>query len=109
MADNATMEHSAPSETRARYDALRKSIPFIQKPNLLCLTRGITATFPDEVPLVLKVVKEFSMFTEENDPWCEHDFGSFDYKGRKIFWKIDDHGGSEGYELVMTIMLAEEY
>jgi hypothetical protein len=55
------------------------------------------------------MVKEFNTFTEGNDPWHEHDFGSFDYKGEKIFWKIDDYEGNEGYELVMTIMLAEEY
>ena len=109
MADNASMEQSVPSETAARYDALRNSIPFIQKPNLLCCTRGIMATFPDEVPLILKMVKEFNTFTEGNDPWHEHDFGAFEYKGEKIFWKIDDHGGNEGYQLVMTIMLAEEY
>ena len=109
MADNATMELSVPSETARRYDALRKSIPFVPKPNLLCLTRGFTATFPDEVPVILKLVKEFSAFTEANDPWHEHDFGAFEYKGEKIFWKIDDYGGQEGYELVMTVMLAEDY
>jgi len=109
MANDASMEHNAPSQTAQRYDALRKSIPFVQKPNLLCCTRGIMATFPDEVPLILKMVKEFNTFTEGNDPWHEHDFGSFDYKGEKIFWKIADHEGNEGYELVMTIMLAEEY
>ena len=109
MANNASMEQSAPSETAARYDALRKSIPFVQKPNQLCCTRGIMAMFPEDVPLILKMVKEFNTFTEGNDPWHEHDFGSFDYKGEKIFWKIDDYEGNEGYELVMTIMLAEEY
>ena len=109
MVDNATMEHTAPSETAQRYDALRKSIPFVPKPNLLCLTRGVTATFPDEVSVILKMVKEFSAFTEGNDPWHEHDFGAFEYKREKIFWKIDDYGGQDGYELVMTIMLAEDY
>ena len=109
MANNASMEQSAPSETAQRYDALRKSIPFVQKPNLLCCTRGIMAMFPDEVPLILKMVKEFNAFTEANDPWHEHDFGAFEYKGETMFWKIDDHRGNEGYNLVLTVMLASDY
>jgi hypothetical protein len=58
-------------------------------------------------------VKEFSEFNEDNDPWGEHDFGSFFYESQelreKIFWKIDDYNGQEGYNLVLTVMLAEEY
>ena len=49
------------------------------------------------------------MFTEDNDPWHEHDFGAFEYKGEKMFWKIDDYHGNEGYDLVLTVMLASEY
>jgi len=110
MADNVgTMSNTPLSETARRYDAFRKGIPFIQKPNILCLTRGIVDTFPDETPLILKMVREFSVFTEKNDPWHEHDFGGFEFKGEKIFWKIDDYGGHEGYELIMTVMLASDY
>ena len=96
-------------ETAQRYDRLRQSIPFIRKPNILLLTCGISGTFPNEVPLILQMVKEFDAFKEGNDPWNEHDFGAFDFRGEKIFWKIDDYGGHEGYELVMTVMLASEY
>ena len=59
-------------------------------------------------------------FTEDNDPYGEHDFGSFDYKGNKIFFKIDYY--DLNYEFmsknpanpditnrVLSIMLAEEY
>lgn len=91
-------------------DALRKSIPFITKPNALLLTRGIYDTFNDEeVACILEKVKSFDDFHEDNDPWGEHDFGSFVFKEKKIFWKIDDYQGQEGYGLVLTIMLAEEY
>jgi hypothetical protein len=92
-----------------RYDAFRKSIPFIQKPNVLLFTRGVSDTFPDEVPMILKMVKDFKTFTERNDPWREHDFGAFEFGGERLFWKIDDYEGYDGYQLVMTVMLASEY
>lgn len=90
-------------------DALRASIPNISPPNLLLVTKGIIALGPEAVSEILLKVKNFNNFNQENDPWGEHDFGSFDYKGRKIFWKIDDYQGQGGYNLVLTILLAEEY
>jgi hypothetical protein len=27
----------------------------------------------------------------------------------RSFWKIDDYNGNEGYDLVLTVMLASEY
>ena len=92
-----------------RNDLLRRSIPNIFHPNLLVLTRGVADLGQEEVKEILKIVKEFNVFTKDNDPWKEHDFGVFDYQGKKIFWKIDDYAGNEGYELVLTILLAEEY
>ena len=97
------------SETAQRYDRLRMSIPFIRPPDILVVTRGIVGAFPGDLPSILTKVKEFAAFTEGNDPWHEHDFGTFEFKGERIFWKIDDYGGHEGCELVMTVMLASEY
>lgn len=90
-------------------DALRRQIPFVAKPNLLVMTRGIAALEPDEVAEIMSKVKHFDDFNEDNDPWHKHDFGSFQHKRKKIFWKIDDYNGQEGYNLVLTVMLAEEY
>lgn len=110
MANEATDSRNMNlSETAQRYDRLRKSIPFVRPPDALVVTSGLAAAFPDDLPLILAKVKEFEIFTEDNDPWHEHDFGAFDFKGEKIFWKIDDHGGHEGYELVLTVMLASDY
>jgi len=92
-----------------RNDALRARIPYIEKPDLLVLTRGIAALSEQEVADILTKVKEFNTFTKDNDPWKEHDFGSFSHNGNKIFWKIDNYQGEEGYRLVLTVMLAEEY
>jgi hypothetical protein len=65
-------------------------------------------------------VQRFSDFSEDNDPYGEHDFGSFEIAGERFFWKIDYYDvslrhGSEDPEdpektvRVLTIMLAEEY
>ena len=91
-------------------DLLRAKIPLIEKPDVLVLTRGIYEKFNDkEVADILQKVKSFSDFNEDNDPWKEHDFGSFDFNGEKIFWKIDNYNGQENLNLVLTIMLAEDY
>ena len=90
-------------------DNLREKIPHIAKPNSLLITKGITNLSPVSIIEILEKVKNFNDFNKENDPWGEHDFGAFDYKGQKIFWKIDDYNGHDGYNLVLTIMLADEY
>ena len=38
---------------------------------------------------LFRLVRVFDEFTEDNDPWKEHDFGSVKFKGGKYFWKID--------------------
>jgi hypothetical protein len=81
------------------------------------MTAGIAA-LPDAVrAAVLNKVRTFEAFTADNDPHGEHDFGSFEVDGRKIFWKIDLYEepgvkGTDGQPLttrVLTIMLAEEW
>lgn len=84
------------------------------------LTAGINAKPTDDVANILSMVRDFNKFTPDNDPYGEHDFGSFDYKGDKILWKIDYYGLNNQYlsanpadpnitNRVLTIMLAEEY
>ena len=110
MANEATDSgNTGLSETAQRYDRLRTSIPFVRSPDTLVVTGGLAAAFPDDLPSILAKVKEFNEFTEDNDPWHEHDFGAFEHKGEKIFWKIDDYNGNEGYDLVVTVMLASDY
>ena len=84
------------------------------------LTTGINAKSQDDIAKILSKVRQFNHFTKPNDPYNEHDFGSFDYKGEKIFWKIDYYDKNYQYlsedpsnpnitNRVMTIMLADEY
>lgn len=86
-------------------DIFRHQIPHISPPDQLVVTRGIASLPHDVVFRILQQVKDFDRFTRDNDPWEEHDFGSFEYQDRKIFWKIDDYG----YRRVLTVMYAEEY
>ena len=83
-------------------------------------TQGIGALPPDVQSAIREKVELFDRFTEDNDPYGEHDFGAFDFKGERIFWKIDCYDkacefGSEDpadptkTTRVLTIMLAGEY
>lgn len=93
----------------------------------LVQTEGINHLALEDQSRIRELVETFDAFTEDNDPYGEHDFGSFDYQCSrgpertvKVFWKIDYYakdlnGGSEHPEdprqttRVLTIMLAEEY
>ena len=84
------------------------------------MTAGVNDLPLDTKAKVLLMVRAFSEFGEDNDPYREHDFGSFDVAGEKFFWKIeyynpDCRAGSEDPSdpdkttRVLTIMLAHEY
>ncbi len=84
------------------------------------VTAGIHALPSDVRAMVIRRVATFSDFNTENDPHGEHDFGSFEFAGRKIFWKIDyydakmefgsdDPANPSKTTRVLTIMLASEY
>ncbi len=81
------------------------------------VTQGVLYGVSDVIGL-MKAIETYDTFTPDNDPYCEHDFGSLVWKGEKIFWKIDyydqtlTHGTdplSPDCKRVMTIMLASEY
>ena len=55
----------------------------------ILLTAGIAAISSEDKANIVSMVQNFNDFTEDNDPYKEHDFGSFDYKCEKILWKID--------------------
>ena len=92
-----------------RNDRLRMSLPCVSKPDAFVITQGIACKPAEEQAEIMKMVKEFSDFNQDNDPYHAHEFGSFIHAGDKIFWKIDDYAGAEGLRLVLTVMLAEEY
>ena len=101
-------------------DQMRASGPVTPSRNRWLLTPGILALGPDKVATVVASVRTFSEFSQENDPYGEHDFGSIDAGGQQVFWKIDyyDRSLTAGSPdpadeavtcRVLTIMLAMEY
>jgi Protein of unknown function (DUF3768) len=84
------------------------------------ITRGISALPLNAQAAITDRVRCFEEFEESNDPYGEHDFGSFEYSGQTIFWKIDcydtklkwgspDPADPSVTRRVLTILLAEEY
>ena len=53
------------------------------------LTAGVQERGIAFVSAAVQAVRTFASFTPENDPYGEHDFGSFEGYGQKLFWKID--------------------
>ena len=51
------------------------------------ITQGVQAL--DNLPDLLDQVRRFDAFTPDNDPYGEHDFGSFIHDDINIFWKFD--------------------
>jgi len=65
-------------------------------------------------------VRNFNNFTQDNDPYGEHDMGRFKENGHTIFWKIDyydtqylcgsdDPSDPKKTRRVLTAMLSHEY
>ena len=104
------------SEIALQNDNFRKHL----SQGTLVLTQGIRSNTPEDLEAIITKLRTFDSFDENNDPYNEHDFGAFDYKGRRIFWKIDNYDREFLYlspdvsnprvtNRVLTIMYAEEY
>ena len=104
------------AKIRQLNDAFRSSF----KGGRVMLTLGIRSKAEHEVTEILENVLNFHDFKKENDPYQEHDFGSFEHKGDKIIWKIDYYDLNHKYmsedpsnpditNRVLTIMMVYEY
>lgn len=83
-------------------------------------TNGIAGLPEQDQREIFTKVRAFDTFSEDNDPYGEHDFGAIDHKGDKVFWKIDYYDPTITYgsedpadptktRRVLTIMFANEY
>ena len=106
----------ATNRIRALNDELRRNLPNCHA----VITNGVAALGPEAVARIVKTIAVFDDFCQANDPYGEHDFGSFDADGTVIFFKIDyydkalaahspDPSDPSVTVRVITIMLAEEY
>ena len=104
------------TEIRRLNDALRQQLTG----GRLLLTPGVSQLAPLDRLAVVNLVREFSAFTPDNDPYGEHDFGSVEHQGTRYFWKIDCYDlQMERHSLdatdpavtvrVLTLMRADEY
>ena len=86
----------------------------------IMLTIGIRELGERAVQEVIKKIRNFSDFNENNDPHGEHDFGSITNNGVKVLWKVDYYDRSLEFGSpdpsdpsitirVMTVMCANEY
>ncbi|MCJ8325161.1 MAG: DUF3768 domain-containing protein [Rhizobiales bacterium] len=84
------------------------------------ITSGLKALGDKFIEAACFAVATFDQFSEDNDPYQEHDFGAIDLQGEKLFWKIDTYDQSMSMlspdpanpkitHRVLTIMLASEY
>ena len=109
---------TAPKQTkteqiRALNDRLRQNFT----DGTAVMTCGIAALGSEAVARIIKTIEVYDDFCHANDPYEEHDFGSFEADGRTIFFKIDlyeepevkDSNEEPVVNRVLTIMLAEEY
>ena len=53
------------------------------------LTQGIQALGELMLIRIMLAVREYDAWSEDNDPWNEHDFGSLEISGKRIFFKIE--------------------
>jgi hypothetical protein len=84
------------------------------------MTPGVAALGQEAIDRIVKTIAVFDDFCHANDPYEEHDFGSFDAEGHTIFFKIDYFDRNLKYlspdpadpvvtVRVITVMLADEY
>lgn len=109
------------SKVREINDAFRKG----ERPELgrIVITSGAlhaAAAWPLGPVALYEEVKKYDNFTEDNDPWGEHDYGTFQFAGEQFFFKLDyfdlnyEYGAEDPADetksrRVLTIALLSEY
>ena len=96
-------------------------------PNIVVMTQGILAMV-DSNPIIavarqmelMFIVGNYANFSEDNNPHGERDFGDFEWRGTRCYWKIDyydrqtEWGSPDPADpavtcRVLTILRADEY
>ena len=109
-----------PDDTAARIRELNDAFRQGTGEGQVFVTAGVNEEGLEFVAAAMIGVREFSDFSQDNDPHHEHDFGALDVLGEKVFWKIDAYDQDLKYgspdptdpsvtTRVLTIMLASEY
>ena len=126
--ENAADQAVKTATIAALNDAMRHNIYRMQGFNQIVVTAGISAMIGEVAQWtayrrqceLLRLVREYNDFSEDNDPHDERDFGAFDWEGTRCYWKIDyydpklEWGSSDPSDpaqtaRVLTIRRADEY
>lgn len=89
-------------------------------PGRVVVTAGVEAKGGAFLQKLMVAVMGFDAFTEDNDPFQQHDFGSVEINGTKVWFKIDlfdpsykwgaeDPANPARTRRVLTLLLPEEY
>lgn len=108
------------NDKTARIRALNDLFRQTSQGGQILMTHGVSNFNRETIGRIAEAVRNYDDFSDDNDPYGEHDFGSFEIDDHKLFWKIDYYGpdmmhGSEDASnpeitsRVLTIMLADEY
>jgi hypothetical protein len=108
------------AEKTARIRDLNDSFRSSFQGGRVMLTSGVAALEEKAKASVLQAVREFSAFTEDNDPHGEHDFAFVEVDGERYWYKIDyydtdirfgadDPSDPAHTTRIMTIGLGGEY
>ena len=113
------MDSTEEAKRAARIRRLNDEFRTRLEGGVLILTFAVQAF--SGVGAVVELVRLYDCFNEDNDPYGEHDFGAFVFRGRHFFWKIDyydnetlsfgseDPADPERTTRALTIMFADEY
>ena len=119
----ASLPKARPMPAQSRTDRIRElndTFRTTLEDGKCFFTHGVSDMGVPFATAALTAVKTFEEFTPDNDPYGEHDFGSFEIGEERLFWKIDYYDLSLCYgskdpadpaqtKRVLTIMLTEEY
>lgn len=114
------MPKEADDDEKKRIRDLNDSFRASGQGGRILSTQGIRDLPALDQAAVFEKIRLFDAFTEANDPHGEHDFGSIEHHGEKVFFKIDYYDQSMECHSenpadptktvrVMTVMLACEY
>ena len=101
---------------RALNDALRTSF----RGGTVFMTRGIDALSERDRDAIITAVRTFDAFTEDNDPYGQHDCATLTVAGHDVMFKVDyydrgmAHGSPDASDpsvtaRVLTVLFTHEY
>jgi len=100
-------------------NALRSGFPYSSGNGKIVISSAIREHEAEDDDLwheIVDAIRNADFFTDDNDPYSEHDMAFFECHGEKLFWKIDcydlpfpAHSSDEATYRVLTVWFAEKY